>query len=547
MSLLKNALAYQKRNLSVIPVKPNKSPFIKWEEFQKRIAEPDEIKAWFKRWPDAGIGIVTGKISGNLGVIDVDDETGRQEINDLLPESYLTPMADTPSGGEHIWTIQPDGISLANNAKVIPGTDFRGEGGYVVAPPSRGLNGSYRWKQGLSIDDVAIAGTPQAYIDRIAGNANAHTRLSKNAVSYKRGCRQFVDSATELFIEGHRDDDLFHVVNALVKGGLDNKEILQVADILAKNSQPPFDEKELTVFLDSALKRAATRERSLSQEVRDWVCLQNGYIFSTDVYSCLQLSTREDKKNVHIILRRMCDEGLIERYGNRSGCFRVIDTNMEEIDYKNAQAEYLDIKMPFQEERYMRLSQKNIAIIAGTPDSGKTCYLLNFAKLNMDKFDVYYFSSEMGAQELRGRMEKFDYPIDDWKLKAFERCASFSDVIKPDAINIIDFLEISKDFYLVAELIKDIFNKLRKGIAFIAMQKDFGAPYGRGKSFGMEKARLYLSIEKHVLKMVKAKNWVNGEINPNDMQLHFKIRNGCDFYTIRDWHKPVEEGSHEKS
>ena len=40
----------------------------------------------------------------------------------------------------------------------------------------------------------------------------------------------------------------------------------------------------------------------------------------------------------------------------------------------------------------------------------KDCPDRYFAKLNMDKFDVYYFSSEMGAQELRGRMEKFDYP-----------------------------------------------------------------------------------------------------------------------------------------
>jgi hypothetical protein len=536
-NILKNALAYQKRNLSVIPVKPDKKPLIKWEEYKKRIADPDEIRVWFKKWPHANIGIVTGKISGDVGVIDVDNETGIEEINELLPESYITPMADTPSGGEHIYTVIPDGLSLSNNVRIIPGCDFRGEGGYVVAPPSKIEAGCYRWKQGLSIDDVAIAETPAAYIDRLTA-ASRYLNNKKHCI--KRVCRQDVDSTLKMFVKGRRDEDLFHIVNALVKGGLPDEEILQVAEILAKNCQPLFDEKELTVFLDSVLKRAATRERSLSQEVRDWACLQSGYILSTDIYNCLQLSTREDKKNVHIILRRMCDEGLLERHGDRSGCYRVIDTAVDEIDYQNSTTEYLDIKFPFREEQYVRLMAKNIAIIAGTPDAGKTAYLLNFAKLNMDKFDVYYFSSEMGAKELRGRMEKFDCPIERWKVKAYERSASFSDVIKPDAVNIIDYLEISKDFYLVADLIKGIFNKLRNGIAFIAIQKDFGAQFGRGKSFGMEKARLYLSIEKHTLKMVKAKNWVNSFINPNDMELEFKLHRGCEFEVIRDWHKTNE-------
>jgi hypothetical protein len=544
MVYAKNAMWLHNLGYAPIPAKRGeKETIVGWTEYQQQQPPKEKIEEWSRKHRNANIALLMGN-AYHICLLDQDGPEGKKILEELLPPDLVTPTADTPrkDGGVHRYFYCDE--PMENKTKFLPGLDFKCNGGYGIVAPSRTKDGEYRWREGQSIFEVKPAPLPEKLKEILrngAGEANAHTRVYKNAVSYKRVCRQFVDSAAELFIDGHRDEDLFHVVNALVKGGLDNQEILQVADILAKNCHPPFDEKELTVFLDSALKRAAKRERSLSQEVRDWVCLQNGYIMSTDIYSCLQLSTREDKKNVHIILKRMCDEGLVERYGNRSGCFRVIDTVMEEIDFKNVQSEFLDIKFPFGEERYVQLLPKNIAVIAGTPDAGKTAYLLNFAKLNMNKFDVYYFSSEMGAQELRGRMEKFDYPIDKWKLKAFERCASFSDVIKPDAINIIDFLEISKDFYLVAELIKNIFNKLRKGIAILAMQKDFGAPYGRGKSFGMEKARLYISIERHLLKMVKAKNWVNSAINPNGMELEFKIRNGCEFYTVRDWHKPERE------
>ena len=71
---LNMALAYQEKGLSVIPVRSDKKPFLKWEEHQKRIAEPEEIKSWFKKWPEANVGIVTGRISG-VDVIDVDTIT----------------------------------------------------------------------------------------------------------------------------------------------------------------------------------------------------------------------------------------------------------------------------------------------------------------------------------------------------------------------------------------------------------------------------------------------------------------------------------------
>ena len=252
---------------------------------------------------------------------------------------------------------------------------------------------------------------------------------------------------------------------------------------------------------------------------------------------CLQLSSREEQKNLSQVLGRLCDEGLIQRYGNKNGCFRVIDAATEEIDFLNAPTESLDIKFPLGEERYVLPLPGNIIIIAGVSNAGKTAYLLNFIQLNMNRFDISYFNSEMGAIELRNRLSKFQRPLSSWKFKAIERSSNFADVIKPNGINVIDFLEIHDDFWKVGGLIKDIHDRLDKGIAVIAIQKDPQKEYGVGATRSIEKARLYLTMDANKVRIAKAKNWVHETINPNGLELHFKLVQGSEFIVEQDWKK----------
>ena len=198
-----------------------------------------------------------------------------------------------------------------------------------------------------------------------------------------------------------------------------------------------------------------------------------------------------------------------------------------------------DIKWPFEIEKKIKTLPKNINIVAGVSNSGKTAFLLNFIEMNMDNHDIYYFSSEMGNVELRDRLSKFERPLKSWKFKAVERSSDFSDVIRKDAINIIDFLEIHDEFYKIGGRIKDIYDKLDKGIAVIAIQKNPGSLYGLGGARGLEKARLYLTIDNHKLKIEKGKNWVTSE-NPSGLTLKFKLIRGCQFVLEQDWRKETK-------
>ena len=525
--ILQAALRYaEELSFSVIPVGKDKKPLIKWESFQKRKAVPAEIQDWWQKWPDANIGIVTGVVS-NLAVIDIDTEEGKKAVQELVPDSLTMPACTTPKGGQHLYFQCPDD-KLKNNTKIVTGCDLRANGGYVVAPPS--VNGSgkgYIWLPGLSPFDVLSPALPLAYIEYI----------NKNAVKKVGGIEVDESVVTPMFENGHRDDGLFRTANSLVKGGMTSPEIFQVLENLIISWGEKPDPKWINEKIQSALKRVSVREKSLSEEVKDWVLSSNGVFMSSEVVNCLHLSSREEKKNLSKILSRLCEEGVIEKYGNKNGCYRQINNACDAIDWRNAPTESIDIKWPFEIERLVKVMPKNIIVLAGASNSGKTAFLLNVVRNNMRQHDIHYFSSEMGDIEFRDRLSKFDIPLTSWQFKAKERASDFADVIQPDAVNIIDFLELHEDFFKVGGYIKEIYDKLNKGIAIIALQKNAGQDHGLGGQRSIEKARLYLAMDYGRIRIIKGKNWANPTVNPNGLELHFKLVHGCNFIIEQDWLK----------
>jgi hypothetical protein len=138
--VLEAALRYCMFGYSVIPIGRDKKPLIEWKRYQTERAAPEQITAWFKQFPNAGIGIVTGAISG-IVVVDVEDG-GR---TDDLPKTVIS---KTGGGGFHYYYRHP-GIPVENGVRIgnkDDKRDIRGDGGYVVAPPSLHASGkNYEW------------------------------------------------------------------------------------------------------------------------------------------------------------------------------------------------------------------------------------------------------------------------------------------------------------------------------------------------------------------------------------------------------------------
>jgi hypothetical protein len=111
--------------------------------------DPDLIDRWWRRWPQANLAIRTGAASG-LVVIDIDpDRGGLDTIRRLASQAPIPPgrRARTGSGGWHLYFAHP-GPPVRNTAGTAlgAGVDVRGDGGYVIAPPSRHATGTtYTW------------------------------------------------------------------------------------------------------------------------------------------------------------------------------------------------------------------------------------------------------------------------------------------------------------------------------------------------------------------------------------------------------------------
>lgn len=163
------ALEYASIGWRVFPCEPRgKKPLIKdWPN--AATTRPEAIEAWFSEWPDANIGIATGRGSGFF-VIDVDGEQGSRSLNNL--ESEIGPLPETleamtGGGGRHLLQQYPKDREVRNKQSFRPGLDIRGEGGYIIAAPSihPETGNRYEWPYGM---EEEVAKCPDKWLDIIA-------------------------------------------------------------------------------------------------------------------------------------------------------------------------------------------------------------------------------------------------------------------------------------------------------------------------------------------------------------------------------------------
>jgi len=545
--MLKEALEYEKAGYSVIPVKPDKVSYVKWEPYQKQKASPEQIREWWKKWPSANIGIITGQLS-NLLVIDIDTPEATARVQEMLPEALEVPCQTTPSGGMHFVFEHIPG--LPNRARIQDGIDLRTEGGYFVASPSVNGNGK-SWQWIVSPLDVKPPPAPSPVLQILKKALDYNNIKDFNYLLYKENVTDELQGVTSVtnsnifFSEGRRDEDLFSVANALIKTKKDEHFTLYVLDILAKYAcDPPFDLVDTQLKVRSAIERAKRKERRLTQEIRDWVSVTNGNISVTLAYQELQIVTSEEKAKARVIFKRLCDdEKLIERVGEMDGWYRLKQTKIEEMEWWKSKGKEVSFVWPFGLENHYRTLPKNIIVVAGAPDGGKTAFLLNFCVNNMDKHEIYYFTSEASEEEIDDRLSLFGIPNYREKfrrVKFFPRVTHFEDVIKPNDINIIDYMEMPEEPWKISVNIRKIHDKLENGIAIIALQKPFSRDVARGGEGTLEKPKLYIAITKddygdNLLKIIKCKNWRDRTRNPNGLGITFKIVAGCKLIQESEW------------
>lgn len=550
--MIKEAIRYHKKGFSVIPVNAeSKRPLVKWSRFQKERADRDMIRKWFKQFPDAGIGIVTGDIS-DLTVLDMDSAVGKEALDEYISDDLVMPISKTPRGYHAYFNGDSD---LKNGVQVLTDVDVRSQGGYVIAPPSHCGNGKYAWLNGYSIFDVDIPILPEnlkaLLLDGKSSPSSCASMRVKNMKCIKNSAYESYESYDPLvfyeglmksyFSEGSRDDTLFNLGCALFRGNMPEEEIYKYMFYIGKNCNPPQEEDDIKHAFESAKQAIRRTDGNISAGFRDFVHDSGSYFSLKESYDHLNIlmSDRRSKNIIYQQIHKMIKKGQLERHPQRNDLYRKVDKECDVIDFLKAEGASAKLWLPFKLHKMVDLMAGNIIVVAGEPNSGKTAFLLNVIARNMKRSEVHYFSSEMGGSELRKRLLKYDrLDLEDWCFSPYERSDNFADVIKPSegTINIIDFLEIYDSFYEVGGKIADIHKKLNGALCLIALQKNSGRDLAVGGFRSLEKARLYLAMGQGTIKIVKAKNF-KGNKNPNGQVLDFKLVNGCDFIVVNDWCK----------
>lgn len=249
---LEAALYYRSLGWSVIPIRPkDKKPAIKWEQYQSERASAEQIRAWWKKWPRANVGIVAGSISGII-VLDVDGPEGRASLEgkDLPPTTCTT----TGSGGAHYIFKHPGG-EVRNFARRLPGLDLRGDGGYIVAPPSvHPSGGIYEW--GLPPEMEQPRWAPAWLKDLLEVKATAND-----------GARVDPGKVLAGIPEGSRDTEIFKYAASLRARGMKREEAEILVLQAAAACSPPFPREEALAKIESAWRYPAGTERTQSIEV----------------------------------------------------------------------------------------------------------------------------------------------------------------------------------------------------------------------------------------------------------------------------------------
>jgi hypothetical protein len=240
-------------DIPVFPVRPDKAPYTP-NGFKGASLDPAMIRHYWRKFPDANIGIPTGEASGWL-VLDSDPRHGGDVSLTALIEAHgdewlETLQARTGGGGHHIIFAYPQGSNIRNSAgKIGEGLDVRGEGGYIIAAPSLHASGRrYEW-----LNNLKPIQPPEWLLKLLTEERGASAQKTQPRANSGA-------SIGAVIPEGERNNGLFRIGSAMRGQGYNHAQIeAELRDINARRCSPPLLDDEVQKIAGSCVKLAANR------------------------------------------------------------------------------------------------------------------------------------------------------------------------------------------------------------------------------------------------------------------------------------------------
>jgi len=215
----------------------------------------------------------------------------------------------------------------------------------------------------------------------------------------------------------------------------------------------------------------------------------------------------------------------------------------------NAPENEFKINFPLGIHQHCRIYPKNVIVISGVANMGKSAMAFEICRHNRHLFKnkkVRFQTTEAGDTEIKRRLlmypqENFRHPLKWWvdNVEFIPKADNWSDIVDPDGFNIVDYISDYAEAYKIPLYIQQIHNKLREGIAVLVIQKDPNKPHGQGGQATRHAARLAIDIERNKVTLVKVKSPIrsssHGYAHPDGAYKNFTLENGWEFKPNGEW------------
>lgn len=219
-----------------------KAPLVKWGDYKTRLPTMEEIIQWWTMWPNANIACATGAVSG-IAVVDLEHE-GLTVAQKLGLHSGLISLTGK---GRHLIFKWP-GEAVCNKVAMakIRGLDIRGDGGYIILPPSRHQTGKrYRWATGITSHLPVF---PSQLIETVSSGGSSPSSTTKT-IGKPQG---WLTEALEGLSHGNRNNTLAQVVGRLHRDRWTPSDIRSL--LLPHAMRVQFPERELDTIIGSVTR-----------------------------------------------------------------------------------------------------------------------------------------------------------------------------------------------------------------------------------------------------------------------------------------------------
>jgi len=282
-SIKETALRMVKKGKSFIPVdRETKKPIIPWREYQSRLPSSEEAEAWFT--PDnINIGLITGRLSGYV-VIDCDSKEAIESFLQRYPDGNNTLQVQT-GRGRHFYFQYEEGIRNDTGTILGPEIDIRGEGGFVVVPPSRHTNGT-QYKRINSNNAARLS-------DKLK-----EVLVSRSPIKTEPGDGDKPASGVDRITEGRRNSFLTSMAGVMRRQGLSQETILNsLKKLNGESCEPPLPDDEVQRISKSVGSYEPAESIDTEQKSAD-----NPWELALDVPSFLSQQDKEFKGLVKDLL-----------------------------------------------------------------------------------------------------------------------------------------------------------------------------------------------------------------------------------------------------